>query len=64
MPHAILLKDAWMSGSTGAYRRLVSTGQYWYVPVPVKLAQAPPVVKEFEADGAVIVTFGQPRRPA
>jgi aldehyde dehydrogenase (NAD+) len=50
-----------MSGSTGAFRTLVSTGQYWYVPVPVKLAQAPPVVKEFDADGAVIVTLGTPR---
>jgi len=50
-----------MSGWTGAYRPLVSTGQYWYVPVPVKLAQAPAVVKEFGADGAVIVTFDPPR---
>jgi len=29
--------------------------------VPVKLAQAPAVVKEFGADGAVIVTFDPPR---
>jgi hypothetical protein len=50
-----------MSGWTGACRPLVSTGQYWYVPVPVKLAQAPAVVKEFGADGAMIVTFEPPR---
>jgi hypothetical protein len=49
-----------MSGSTGASRSLVSTGQYWYVPVPVKLAQAPAVVKAFKPDGAVIVTFVAP----
>jgi hypothetical protein len=46
-----------MSGSTGASGSLVSTGQYWYVPVTVKLAQASAVVKEFRADGAGIVTI-------